>query len=295
LLRRARVAATKRWTEAVMSSVIVTFTSKEMKRPGEFAKRIFRELRREATVSRMIQTKAPKRLATLLVALAFVGCDEPKPAPSASPPASAIAAAVTAPSAVATAAPAASSAMAVAPPVPAATYDIDMSHSRVTFSVRHMMVSNTRGQFGKFSGTAFIDEANPGASKVNLEIDTVSIDTSDAKRDEHLRGADFFDVKQFPKMTFRSTQVERVGAGWKVTGDLTIRATTKPVVLDVDSISPVVKDPWGGVRRGTRARAKIDRKAFGLVWNKALETGGAVVGDEVTLDLEVELLEKKTP
>ena len=179
------------------------------------------------------------------------------------------------------------------PPAVAATYDIDRSHSRLSFSVRHMMVSNTRGQFGAFAGTVYIDERSPAASTVSLDIETSSIDSSDPKRDEHLRSADFFDVQRFPKMTFRSTRVERNGAGWKVTGDLTIRDTTKPVVLEVDAIAPAVRDLWGGARRGTHARAKLDRKAFGLTWNKTLEAGGVAVGDEVTLDLEVELLEKK--
>ena len=239
----------------------------------------------------MVHPRTRSVLAPWLVTLALIGCDEPKPPTPASPPASASVAATGALPAT----PAASATLVVPPPAPAATYDVDVSHSRLTFSVRHMMVSNTRGQFGKFAGTAYVDEANPGASTVHLEIETASIDSSDPKRDEHLRSADFFDVKHFPKMTFRSTQVERAGAGWKVTGELTIRAITRSVVLDVDAISPPVKDPWGGVRRGTRARAKLDRKAFGLVWNKALEAGGVAVGDEVTLDLEVELLEKKAP
>jgi len=238
----------------------------------------------------MFQRPTFSGLVPFLLPALFAACDEPKPATSTSPSA-ATSAGATAP----TTSPAASSSPPVAstPPAPAASYDVDVSHSRLTFSVRHMMVSNTRGQFGKFTGNALIDEASPGSSKVNLEIETASINSSDPKRDEHLRSADFFDVKQFPKMTFRSTLVERAGAGWKVTGDLTIRAVTKPVVLEVDALSPAVKDPWGGTRRGTRARAKVDRKAFGLNWNTALEAGGVAVGDEVILDLEVELVEKK--
>ena len=221
-----------------------------------------------------------------LLAMFLAACDGPKAGASTSLPRATPAEPI---------ASSASSAMAgpTSPPALPATYDIDASHSRLTFSVRHMMVSNTRGQFGKFSGTAFIDEASPGASKVNLDIETASLDSSDPKRDEHLRSADFFDVKRCPRMTFRSTHVERVGAGWQIAGDLTIRAATKPVVLHVDAISPAVKDPWGGTRRGTRARAELDRRAFGLTWNKTLEAGGVVVGDVVTLELEVELVEKK--
>jgi polyisoprenoid-binding protein YceI len=246
----------------------------------------------------MIQAHPSSRLFVFLSASLALGaalaCDDAKS--TSAKAAATVAAAPTPEKTVPTASPgptASTSATPPAPNAPAATYDIDVSHSRLTFSVRHMMISNTRGQFGKFSGTAFIDEANPSASNVNLDIDTASIDSSDPKRDEHLRGADFFDVKKFPKMVFRSKQIARVGAGWKVSGDLTIRAVTKPVVLEVEAISPSIKDPWGGTRRGTRARATLNRKDFELTWNKALEAGGVAVGDEVTLDLEVELVEKK--
>ncbi|MBS2015483.1 MAG: YceI family protein [Deltaproteobacteria bacterium] len=228
-------------------------------------------------------------LAALPLLLAVAACDDPKP----KPPAAAETAAAPATQAPSPAAETAKAAAPHDPPAPPATFDVDQSHSRLVFSVRHLMVSNTRGQFEKFGGTVFLDEANPAASTVKLEIDTASINSADAKRDEHLRSADFFDVKKHPKMTFTSTKVERAGAGYRITGDLTIRDVTKPVVLDVDPVSPSVKDPWGGTRRGTRARAKLDRKEFGLTWNKALEAGGVAVGDEVTLDLEVELIQKK--
>lgn len=232
-----------------------------------------------------------------LALLTFVACDEnkPAPAPAASTTAAATAAASSAPAA--SAAPSASAAASAEtkveePAGPPATYDLDVSHSRVSFSVRHMMVSNTRGQFGKFSGTVFLDEKDLKASNVTVEIDTASIDTTDAKRDEHLKSPDFFDVKKFPKMTFKSTSVERAGGGFKVVGNLTIKDVTKPVTLNVDPIAKESKDPWGMLRRGTHATAKIDRKEFGLTWNKALETGGVAVGDEVTLDLEIELVKK---
>ncbi len=232
----------------------------------------------------------------LTLASGLTACDDPKPQPTpASSAAAAPSAATVATVASATASGSPSSAAATPPEGPAAapaSFDLDVSHSRVTFSVRHMMVSNTRGQFGKFSGTVFLDEASPAASNVTVEIETASLDTSDPKRDEHLRSPDFFDVKKFPKMTFKSTDVARAGQGFKVAGNLTIKDITKPVTLNVDPIVKETKDPWGMIRRGTHASAKIDRKDFGLTWNKALETGGVAVGDEVTLDLEIELIKK---
>jgi polyisoprenoid-binding protein YceI len=233
--------------------------------------------------------------------LAFlVACDEPKPTPPPTPVATTSAAVSPKPStpASASAAVALSAAPSASSPVvpagPPASYDFDTAHSRVGFSVRHMMISNTRGHFGKFSGSVFIDEATPAATKISVEIETASIDTSEVKRDDHLRSAEFFDVKKFPKMTFVSTAVERAGAGYKVTGDLTLHGVTKPVVLTVDSLAPETKDPWGGFRRGAHATAKINRKDFGLTWNKGLETGGVVVGDDITIDLEIELVKKKS-
>lgn len=236
------------------------------------------------------------RSVPLLALLALVACDEKKTEPPTAPSAEAKpTAAPAASSAAATTASASASAAAAAPtdpPADPAAFDIDASHSRVSFSVRHMMVSNTRGQFGKFTGQVFLDEKDPKASNVSVEIDTASIDTADAKRDEHLKSPDFFDVKKFPKMSFKSTSVERSGAGWKVVGDLTIKDVKKPVTLTVDPIVKETKDPWGMVRRGTHAQTKIDRKEFGLSWNKALETGGVAVGDEITIDLDVELVKK---
>ncbi len=179
-----------------------------------------------------------------------------------------------------------------APTAPPGDYDIDTSHSRLGFSVRHMMVSNVRGQFTKWSGHAHIDEGNLAASNVALEIDPTSIDTNEPKRDTHLKSPDFFDTAKFPKMTFVSKSIERSGAGYKVTGDLTMRDVTKSIVLDVDALSPEQKDPWGGLRRGTHATGKLNRKDFGLSWGKVMESGGAVVGDEVTLDIEIEMTKK---
>jgi polyisoprenoid-binding protein YceI len=174
----------------------------------------------------------------------------------------------------------------------ASDWEIDTSHSRVGFGVKHMMVSTTRGTFGKYTGTLALDDKDITKSTVAVDIDAASIDTQNAKRDEHLRSADFFDTAAYPKIVFRSTKVEKKGEGLAVTGNLTVKGVTKPVVLTVSGLTAEVKDPWGGVRRGAVATTKINRKDFGLTWNKALETGGMVVGDEVTIDLEVELTKK---
>jgi polyisoprenoid-binding protein YceI len=177
-------------------------------------------------------------------------------------------------------------------PDPAA-YELDVAHSRVGFAVRHMMVSTTRGNFDKFGGTVFIDEKEPTKSKIDVEVEVASVDTREPKRDDHLRSPDFFDAKRFPKMTFKSTAVERAASGYKVTGDLTIKGTTKPVVLNVEPLSAEVVDSYANARRGTRATAKISRKEFGLAWDNKMANGVAVVGDEVTLELEIELVKKK--
>jgi polyisoprenoid-binding protein YceI len=176
----------------------------------------------------------------------------------------------------------------------ASDWDVDSSHSRVGFGVRHMMVSTVHGSFTKYTGTIALDDADISRSRAHLEIDVTSIDTGNAKRDEHLKSADFFDVGKFPKMVFDSTKIEKHGAdGLVISGNLTIKNVTRPVVLNVAGLTGEVKDPWGGTRRGATATAKINRKDFGLTWNKGLETGGVVVGDEVTLELEVELAKKK--
>jgi polyisoprenoid-binding protein YceI len=181
---------------------------------------------------------------------------------------------------------------ATAPLAGAATYTIDPDHSSVQFKVKHLMVSNVKGVFPKFTGTVDIDDRDIAKSRVSVSIDTASIDTGVAKRDEHLRSPDFFDVAKYPAMTFVARQVQKAGAGLKVSGDLTIRGITREVVLDVEGPTAEVKDPWGNFRRGASATARINRKDFGLTWNKALETGGVVVGDEVTINLEVEMIRK---
>jgi len=166
-------------------------------------------------------------------------------------------------------------------------WQIDASHSQIGFSVRHMMVSTVRGRFSTVSGTLNIDEANPANSWVEAEADTASISTNDANRDGHLRSADFFDAEKFPKVTFKSTSVAKDGDNYKVTGDLTMHGVTKPVTFTVE-YSGVIKDPYGLQRAGFEAQAKINRKDFGLGWGGVLETGGAIVSDEVKIILEFE-------
>jgi len=170
------------------------------------------------------------------------------------------------------------------------TWKIDPSHSAIGFSVRHMVVSKTRGRFTKWSGQIRFDPANPAASSVEVTIDPASIDTADAQRDAHLRSPDFFDVEKYPVASFRSTKVEdRGGDRYDITGDLTIHGVTRPVVLDA-VYEGSGKDPWGGERAGFIASTTIVRKDFGLEWNKALDTGGVLVGEKVELSLEVEAI-----
>jgi polyisoprenoid-binding protein YceI len=170
------------------------------------------------------------------------------------------------------------------------TWKIDEAHTHSSFTVRHMVISNVRGEFGKTSGTLTLDEKDPTRSKVEATIEAATIDTRVADRDNHLRSPDFFDVAKYPTLTFRSTKVERAGEGkLKVTGDLTMRGVTKPVVLDVTGPTGEVKDPWGNLRRGASATATLNRKDWGLVWNKLLEAG-PVLGDEVKIEIETEMV-----
>ena len=167
-------------------------------------------------------------------------------------------------------------------------YKIDGSHSKAQFSVKHLMVSNVRGEFGKMSGTVVFDEKNPGTTKIDATLDATTINTGVAQRDEHLRGADFFDTAKFPTLTFKSKSARKTADGLAVTGDLTMRGVTKEVVLNVEGPSAEVKDPWGNQRRGATATAKIKRSDFGLNWNKAVETGGVMVGDDIAITIDVE-------
>ncbi|HET9554576.1 MAG TPA: YceI family protein [Anaeromyxobacteraceae bacterium] len=171
-----------------------------------------------------------------------------------------------------------------------ASYTIDPAHAHSSFTVRHLVISNVRGEFGKTEGTAIIDDADLAKSKVEAKVDVSTIDTREPKRDAHLKSPDFFDVAKFPAMTFKSTKVEKAGDGrLKVTGDLTIKGVTRPVVLDVTGPTKEIKDPWGNVRRGISASTRINRKDFGVSWGAMVEAG-PVVGDEVNIEIEAELL-----
>ena len=175
----------------------------------------------------------------------------------------------------------------------ATTWTIDPDHSNVGFKVRHLMVSNVKGNFDKHTGVVEINDKDITKSKVEVSIDTNSINTNVHKRDEHLRSADFFDVAKYPAMTFVSKKVAKAGKDkLKVTGDLTLHGITKQVVLDVEGPTKESKDPWGNIRKGATATTKINRKDFGLVWNAALETGGVAVGEEITITLEIEMIKK---
>jgi polyisoprenoid-binding protein YceI len=166
-------------------------------------------------------------------------------------------------------------------------YELDLSHTSVNLSVRHLMVSKTKGRFADFVGTVTIGE-DPLQSSVEVEIKAASIDTRDDKRDGHLRSADFFDVESHPLITYRSTRVTPDGKGtWLVDGDLTVRGVTRSVPLSV-SFEGGVSDPWGGSRIGFEAHTELDREAFGLTWNQALEGGGVLVGKTVKIDIEAE-------
>jgi polyisoprenoid-binding protein YceI len=165
-------------------------------------------------------------------------------------------------------------------------WNVDPSHSTVGFVARHLMISKVRGRFDSFAGTVTIAE-DPLHSSVEATVDLASIDTGDAGRDEHLRGADFFRVDPHPTMTFRSTDIRADGDHYVLAGDLTIRDVTRPVEFELE-FDGVSQDPWGGTRAGFTAQAEVNRKDWGLEWNVALETGGVLVGDKVKIQLEIE-------
>ena len=170
-------------------------------------------------------------------------------------------------------------------------WDFDLSHSSIGFHVRHLMVSKVHGRFTKWNGSLELDESDLTKSRLDVSIDAASVDTKEAKRDDHLRSADFFDVEKFPALTFKSTKIEKDGENYLVTGDLTIRGITKSVKLEVEG-GGQVKDPWGGTRTGFSAKTSVNRKDFGLTWNVALEAGGFVVGDKIEITLEIEAIKK---
>ena len=173
------------------------------------------------------------------------------------------------------------------------TYVIDSAHSSAQFSVRHMMVSNTKGEFSKVEGTIIYDAKNPEASKVEAVIDATTVNTREPKRDSDLRGAEFFDVAKYPKIMFKSKQVSKSGDHLLVKGDLTIRDITKEVVLTVVGPTPEVKDQRGRTKIGAEATTKLNRREFGLLYNQLIETGGVVVADEVNISIDIEAARKQ--
>lgn len=171
------------------------------------------------------------------------------------------------------------------------TWKMDPAHSHAQFKVRHMMISNVKGEFTGINGTLELDEADYTKSKVQASIQAGSINTREPQRDTHLKSADFLDAEKFPTLTFASTKITKKGEDeYSVAGDLTIHGVTRPVVLTVESATAPSKDPWGNTRIGLEATTKINRKDFGLVWNAALETGGVLVGDEVQISVDAEFM-----
>ena len=174
------------------------------------------------------------------------------------------------------------------------TWQIDPAHTAAQFSVKHLAISTVRGGFSNVKGTVVIDDADVSKSSVDVTIDVTTVDTRTPDRDKDLKSDKFFDAAKYPTMTFKSTKVEQAGAGkLKVTGDLTIRGTTKSVVLDVDGPTAPVKDPWGNQRAAVNATTKINRQDFGVKWNATMDNGGVVVGDEVAITIDAEMVQKK--
>ncbi len=177
------------------------------------------------------------------------------------------------------------------PQTSTATWKIDPAHSAAEFKVKHMMISNVKGQFAKISGVLIFDESELAKSRVDAVIEAASILTGDPQRDAHLKSADFFDAEKFPTLAFKSTKIAVVRDGeLAVEGNLSIRDITRKVTFNVEGPTPPAKDPWGNTRIGLSATTKINRKDFGLTWNAALETGGILVGEEVTITLDVQFI-----
>ena len=177
------------------------------------------------------------------------------------------------------------------PQISTTTWNLDPVHSVAEFKVKHMMISNVKGQFPKVTGKLTLDESELTKSQVQATIEAASIETRDPQRNAHLKSADFLDVEKFPALSFKSTGIRRTGNGeLAVEGDLTIHGVTHKVVFSVEGPTPPAKDPWGNARIAVSATTKISRKDFGLTWNAALETGGLLVGDEVTITLDVQFV-----
>jgi polyisoprenoid-binding protein YceI len=174
----------------------------------------------------------------------------------------------------------------------ASTWNLDPAHTHASFTIRHMVITNVRGEFRKLTGSVKLDEKDVTKSSVEATLDTASIDTRVGDRDNHLRSPDFFDAAKYPTITFKSTKVKQAGQGkLEVTGDLTMHGVTKPVVLEVEGPTAAIKDPYGNTRRGIAASTTLNRRDFGLVWGKMVEAG-PVVGDEVKIEIEAELIKQ---
>jgi polyisoprenoid-binding protein YceI len=179
----------------------------------------------------------------------------------------------------------------VQPQTSTTTWNIDPAHTAAEFKVKHMMIANVKGHFSKISGVLTRDESDPSNDRVEATIEVASIETRNEQRDGHLKSEDFFHVEKFPTLTFKSTGISAVGKGeLSVEGDLTIRGVTRRVWFAVEGPTPPAKDPWGNTRVGVSATTKINRKDFGLTWNAALETGGILVGDDVTITLDAQFV-----
>jgi polyisoprenoid-binding protein YceI len=171
------------------------------------------------------------------------------------------------------------------------TWNIDPAHSHAEFKVKHMMISNVKGAFSGITGALKLNDPDPAGSSITASIPVATLTTGDAQRDGHLKSPDFLDAEKFPNLTFKSLTVDRLEKGaYTVSGELTIHGVTKTVTFNVEGPTPPGKDPWGNTRIGAAATTKINRKDFGLTWNSPLETGGVLVGEEVTLTLEVQFI-----
>ena len=185
-------------------------------------------------------------------------------------------------------------ALAVPSPAATATWQIDPAHTAAGFSVRHMMIATVRGQFKGVTGTVLWDDQDINNSTVDVTIDANTVDTGEPKRDADLKSANFFDVKNYPTITFKSTKIEKISAGkMKVTGNLTIHGVTKQVILDVEGPSGAVKDPWGNTRVALNASTTVNRLDYGVKWNAKMDSGGMVVGDDVNINIDLEMTKKE--
>jgi polyisoprenoid-binding protein YceI len=181
----------------------------------------------------------------------------------------------------------------LSPAVAADGWSLDPTHSQASFSVRHMMVSNVRGSFSKLQGKALYDGKDLKSASVEANVDVASIDTHDEKRDGHLKSPDFFDAAKYPEIKFVSKKFSPTKAGFDIQGDLTLHGVTKPVVLHAEKLSQPVKDPYGNLRIGTVATTQVNRKDYGMTYNQQLDNGGVMVGDQVAIELDIELVKNK--